>query len=349
MIDASIFVLVTPGNREHLSACLASLSNTLPPGSRVATILVPQGDVGDLTGSLDQTPPRLTGRISVPAATGANSLAARRNAAVAADRAPTFCFLEAGTILRPGWLPPMLDLLHRAPRAGCVGNLHREPYSGLIEHAGLRFDAGGLPTGGPVLALPPREACARYPAVSLACAVVTRALLERIGGFDEKFSGPLGDVDFCLRAAASGTRHYVANRSVVYHHADLTPAPSAAADLALYRERWGNRAVAAHARRARIRRANFSAPYTLETWEMAREDRRLQRLQILQDRRDGRTYLGKHLHRPWRYNYARLCTALGKALAPLPPALPLAPGAPPLALADLDRPDDGWLFDPPPR
>ena len=346
--DLSVLIFVQPGGEEQLSRCLESLRRTLPPRLPAEVILVP-GGVGDSSRAPLPTPPPDGWRVLPPGDAWHQPLAARRNAAVAATRAATLCLLDSGTVLLPGWLPPMLDLLRRAPRAGCVGNLHREPYSGLIEHAGWRFDAEGLPTAGPTLALPPRETWDRHPAVSLACAVFARALFERVGGFDERFHGLFGDVDFCLRTASVGCRHYVTNRSVVYHFPGTTLNPSTAADRVLYRERWGNRARAAHLRRAFLRAPTAVTSYSPEAWELAREDRRLQRLQILQTRRDGRTYLCKHLHRPWRYNYARLCTALGKALHPLPPALPLAPGSPASIVADTARPDDGWLFDPPPQ
>ena len=337
-------ILLAPSvDPAHTAACLASLVRTLPP--RLTCEVVFFGQPG-LT-----PPPQMTFHALSPSPSG--NLAAARNAAVAASRAPLLCFLSPGTALLPGWLPPMLDLLHRAPLAGCIGNVHREPYSGLIDHAGLRFDAAGLPTpAGRNHALLPRETSDRHPAVSLACGLLTRALFDRLHGFDAQFHGPLGDADFCLRAAALGCRHYVANRSVVYHdaEADLSSAHNlGTADLALFHARWGARASAAHVRRSSLRSHHPAIAYSPERWEMARETRRLQRQAIRDTRRDGFTYLRKHLHRPWRYNYTRLCRALVQAFPPLPPVLPPSPSPSHQPISDLERPDDGWLFDPPPQ
>ena len=314
-------------------ACLESLTRTLPSSSTHERLLFEKPGF---------TPPSTTNLRVLPLPpTG--SLAAARNAAVAASRAPLLCFLSPGVSFLPGWLPPMLDLIRRAPHAGCVGNVHREPYSGLIDHAGLRFDAAGLPLSiGRNQALLPRHASDRHPAVSFACCLVTRALFDQLNGFDDQFHGPLGDVDFCLRAAALGYRHYVANRSAVYHDTGADGPismddSSAASDLALYSSRWGDRARAAHVRRAALRRHLTTAPYSPEGWEMARETRRLQRRAIRDTRRDGFTYLCKHLHRPWRYNYARVCRALLQAFPPCHllsrPRPPDPPGCPPTSTA----------------
>ena len=338
-------ILLRPSTDPALTrACLQSLEHTLPSRPAHEVILFEQPGF---------TPPSVATLRVLPPSTS-SGLAAARNAAVAASRAPLLCFLSPGATLLPGWLPPMLDLLRRAPHAGCIGNVHREPYSGLIDHAGLRFDAAGLPVpAGRNQALLPREVSDRHPAVFFACGLVTRELFDQLHGFDERFRGPLGDVDFCLRAAALGYRHYVANRSVVYHDtgADLTDisTDSAASDLALYFTRWGDRARAAHVRRTALRRNLSAIPYASEGWEIARETRRLQSQAIHDTRRDGFTYLRKHLHRPWRYNYTRLCRALVQALRPLPAALPSSPVKPCQEISDLTRPDDGWLFDPPPQ
>ena len=328
----------------HTHSCLENLARTFPsPFTREVVFFEQPGFI---------TPPPSATLHVLPPPPSAN-LAAARNAAVAATSAPLLCFLSPGVTLLSGWLPPMLDLLRRAPHVGCIGSVHREPYSGLIDHAGLRFDAAGLPVpAGRNQALLPRDASDRHPAVSFACCLVTRALFDRLHGFDERFHGALGEADFCLRAATLGYRHYVANRSVVYHDpaADLADGSphSADADFDLYSNRWGYRVRAAHARRTALRRDLAATPYSSEGWEMAREARRLQRQVIRDTRRDGFTYLRKHLHRPWRYNYTRLCRALAQAFPPLLPPLPPSPTRSSRPISDLARPDDGWLFDPPP-
>ena len=225
----------------------------------------------------------------------------------------------------PGWLEPMLRLLRgeNAKTIGCVGNVHREPYSGLIDHAGIAFDADGLPVPtGRNQALLPREMFVRCPAVSAACCLVNRSVFAALDGFDERFVSRFADVDFCLRAAGLGRRHFVANRSVVYHHHHPPERADADADLFLYRARWGDRARAFFREREARRGEREFSP---ERWETAREVRRQRRQDVRDARQDGRRYLGKHWFRPWLYNYGRVCRALVQSTHPLPAALPRPP------------------------
>lgn len=332
-----VSVLLPLGDQpERNRACLESLARTLPSNWRGEVVLIadhfPENDA----------PPFKRCRVA-PAESPHRPAALQ--AAVRSVSAPILCFLDPDTVFLPGWLPPMLHVLQTAAHAGSVGNIQREPYSGLIDHAGIGFDARGLPVpAGRNLALLPRDKSDRRAAVSMACCLVRRDAFERVGGFDPGFHGPLAEVDFCLRAAAAGWRHYVANRSVVYRYNDA-PSLSDDPDLPLHVERWGRRALACHERRDRFRRESPGRSFSPERWEMAREARRLLRLEILDTRAHGWRYLRKHCLRPWRYNLGRVCRALVQALAPPPAPLPPIPGAP----ADVARPDDGWLFDPPPQ
>ena len=333
----NISVLLSLGEQpERNRACLESLARTLPPGWRGEVVLIADHPPENIL-------PLLKCCRVVPA--GSPHRPAALQAAIRNLSAPILCFLDADTVFLPGWLPPMLRLLKTAPNAGCVGNVQREPYSGLIDHAGIGFDARGLPVPvGRDLALLPRDRTDRRAAVSMACCLVRRDVFERIGGFDPGFQGPLAGVDFCLRAAEAGYRHYVANRSVVYRYNDA-PSFSDDPDLALYLERWGRRARAAHERRDRFRHALPGPSFSAERWELAREARRLVRLEIRDTHVHGWRYLRKHWRRPWRYNLGRVCRALVQALTPPPAPMPPIPGSP----ADTARPDDGWLFNPPPQ
>lgn len=281
----------------------------------------------------------------------ARGYAANNNAAARLARAPILCLLNNDTALLPGWLEEMLRVLARAPAAGCVGNIQREPLSGLIDHIGITFNAAGNPVhAGKDTPAPPRARHTRWPAVTAACCVVRRDLYERLSGLDEGFSNGFEDVDFCLRAAEQGAAHYVANRSVIYHHISASPGrhQREAENLRIFRERWGGR-ISAYLERCR---AAGLRPGSLQNgaeewqgaWRLAREARSSRRRVIRTERQNGRRYLRKHLLRPWRYNYGRLCNALVQATHPLPPEIrpfPLGPGAGSAI-------EDAWLFDPPP-
>ena len=329
-MDPAIILSVHDESLEHCRATLESLDRTLPPRWSGPVFIV------DRTG---------TGLLPTPPRPGWRTLRTPLNAAVSTIDASVLCLLESGTILLPGWLPPMLRRLHADPHAGCIGNVQREPYSGLIDHLGIGFDPDGLPVllGKGSVTLP-RETSDRRAAVSVACCLIRREAFTQLGGFDARFRGALGGVDFCLRAAEAGYRHYVANRSVVYRY-DAAGSISDEPDLPFYRERWGHRAAVCYVRRDRLRCQGTGESFSPEHWEMMRETRRVLRLEINEVHGMGRRYLAKHWYRPWRYNAHRIFHALAQALASLPPPLPPIPGRP----ADTARADDGWLFDPPPQ
>ena len=115
-----------------------------------------------------------------------------------------------------------------------------------------------------------------------------------------------------------GYRHFVANRSVVYHQAATAAATpgddEADADLRLYRARWGDRARAYH--REREARAGETA-FSPENWETARERRRQARQDLLDARRDGRRYLDEA---PGPAVALQLRSGLPRAHAGRPPA-----------------------------
>ena len=66
-----------------------------------------------------------------------------------------------------------------------------------------------------------------------AAMLVPRAVLERVGGFDEELFLYSEDVEWSLRAAAAGYRHFVVGDSVVRHHVSAS-AGGESSPLTLY-------------------------------------------------------------------------------------------------------------------
>ena len=221
--------------------------------------------------------------------------AANNNVGARMARAPLLCLLNNDTFLLPGWLDPMARLAHWDPGVGLVGNVQREPVSGLIDHFGTYFRPGsGLPIhAGKNRAAAPREPYLAWPAVTAACCVIRRALFEELGGFDEDYRNGFEDIDLCLRATARGYRHFVANRSVIYHHVSASPGRRKHEDEneARFQARWQGRVP-------------IGMPDVVGIDDL---------------RREGSRYLRKHLLRPWRYNYGRVSRALEQRLTPWPP------------------------------
>ena len=220
--------------------------------------------------------------------------AANNNHGARIARAPLLCLLNNDTTLLPGWLEPMARLARRLPDVACVGNVQREPMTGLVDHAGIYFDDDGearhVAKDEPA---PPREDYLEWPAVTAACCVVRRRVFLDLGGFDEAFHNGGEDVDFCLRARTRGFRHFVANRSLIYHHVSASPGrkQSESNNRRVFRERW--------------------LAY-LQTAARARQT-------LAEQRQEGRRYLHKHRWHPWRFNGWRFCRAVEQVLSPVPP------------------------------
>ena len=219
--------------------------------------------------------------------------AANNNLGARLARAPLLGLLNNDLVLTPRWLEPMARLATMLPDVACVGNVQREPVGGLIDHYGIVFSADGDALhAGRNTCVPPQEPYLEWAAITAACCVLRRDVFRQMGGFDEAFRNGFEDVDFCLRAGTKGYRHYVANRSVVYHHVSASPGrkESEEANLTLFRQRWQG--------------------------YLSTEGRR--QVTVADRQHAGRRYLWKHRWQPWRYNFWRAGRAVEQIWAPDP-------------------------------
>ena len=110
------------------------------------------------------------------------------------------------------------------PRVGCVGALLLYP-NGNIQHGGVIV---GMHSGADhaYRDLKPAHNVHRsrsqlltgWGAVTGACMMLRKALLEEVGGFDEGLPVEFNDVDLCLRLGQLGYRHVIPPEAVLLHH-----------------------------------------------------------------------------------------------------------------------------------
>jgi GT2 family glycosyltransferase len=135
---------------------------------------------------------------------------AAKNHAVAQTDSPWLLFLDGNVVaMDPDWLTIMAEYVQR-PETGAVGPRLINP-GGTIEHAGLVLGVNGMaqsafhgfPAEHPGVNRQ-LQMTRNYSAVSGACLLMRREVFQQIGGFDEKLSGVLADVDLCLKLRDAG-------------------------------------------------------------------------------------------------------------------------------------------------
>jgi len=140
---------------------------------------------------------------------GAND-SAGKNYAVNQTGSPWLLFLDdAMEVIDPDWLTIMAEHIQRT-EVGAVGARLLSP-SGTVEHAGIVVGVNaiaqpafrGFPAEHPG-ANRQLRVTRNCTAVSSACMLTRREILQQVGGFDESLSGALADVDLCLKIRRAG-------------------------------------------------------------------------------------------------------------------------------------------------
>lgn len=207
-------VMVTYGGWKWVREALASLIEHTEPVYEVIVVD---------NASPDETPERLRQEIEgakVVFNPGNLGFAAGINRGVCYSTAPHVALLNSDAMVRPGWLPPLLEVLQTDPRAAAVVPM-------LLNLDGTLQEAGSLLGGdGTTLAWGagddpgrPEYRFRRYiDYASAACLLMKRSTFLSVGGLDARY--PVAyyeDVDMCLALAERGLRIVYEPRSTVMH------------------------------------------------------------------------------------------------------------------------------------
>jgi glycosyltransferase involved in cell wall biosynthesis len=251
--EPEVCVLIATRDRaERLRANLETLrAQTLAP-ERFEVIVVDDGSTDDTQDVLAAE--RRHGRLALHALAhrGAAGPAAVRNTGWPQSRAPLIAFTDDDCEADPRWLEALVTA-----------------WSGAADHAlqgPTRPIAREQPAQTPFsYTYDIRELNLDFPTCNIA---YPRALLERLGGFDESFGQASGeDTDLAWRAIESGCRIDFAEQALV-HHAVVEVGP---AGMLRRVWRWGD-AMSAYARHARLRRERlyYRFFFNLSHWYLLR-------------------------------------------------------------------------------
>jgi glycosyltransferase involved in cell wall biosynthesis len=141
--------------------------------------------------------------VSVRLAPGTGSAARQRNVAWRAGSAPVVLFTDDDCRPPPDWVERMAAAVDRHPGAVVQGAVRPDPVEEHLLYAAPH--ARSLRVDPPV----PWGQCANiaYP----------RAVLERLGGFDEGFARAGEDADLALRAIEAGVAYVGAPEALTFH------------------------------------------------------------------------------------------------------------------------------------
>lgn len=163
---------------------------------------------------------------------------AARNQGIAISKGEQMVFMDNDVMVTPGWLPRLLFHLAIDKYSGCVGCLSdRAAHNQQLEYAG---DSSPAALRGFADSLADQNSRQYRPQAMLTSflLMVSRGLIETIGGFDERFS-PWGfeDDDFSMRAHLAGYQNRVA-MDVFVRHEPYTGTGKQKAHMALLQRNW---------------------------------------------------------------------------------------------------------------
>lgn len=197
MTGPEVSVVIPTRDREtRLAFALEGLARQTLPSERFEVIVVRAEERGRLA----TAPAGLRCRfLALPGSTGAGS---QRNRGWHAAEGSLVAFMDDDCRPAPEWLERLLDAAQRRPGTIIQGRTEPDPDERRLLHGLARSISITCPS-------PWYETCnILYP----------RALLERLGGFDESFPGAWGeDTDLALRALELGASVAYAENALVWH------------------------------------------------------------------------------------------------------------------------------------
>ena len=221
----TLSVVIPVHNKWELTAaCLRSLAEHTPGGD-VAVIVVDNASADDTSGACPALGSSLFGRrFRYRRFENNRNFGPACNAGAALADSDLLFFLNNDTLLTPGWLPPLQDALAAEPDLVGVGPLLADD---TVQHLGIVITPAGGSIGhlyaGLPLAHPLARRRRRFPAITGAALMVSRALFLEAGGFREAYVHGFEAGDFCLALAENGGVMSVIPESRVIHFESQTP------------------------------------------------------------------------------------------------------------------------------
>lgn len=242
MTPALSIIIVSFNTRDHLERCLASLHQPSPTVSHEIIVV----DNSSTDGSADAA--RRFPNVQVIDAGGNRGFSVANNRGIRASRGTNLLLLNSDTVVPPGAIDVLMDVLAHHPEASVIGprlvdgagraELSFGPMMGPLSEwrqgrLVRRLAAGDVATVARVDAWTRQEQWPDW--VTGACLLVRRADAEAVGLLDERFFMYTEDVDFCASIRARGGRVLFTPAAEVVHLGGRSKATAPGATHAAYR------------------------------------------------------------------------------------------------------------------
>lgn len=131
------------------------------------------------------------------------------------------CLLNNNTIVTKGWLTEMMNVFKEEKAIDTVGAKLIHPGKGTIQHAGVIQLSSGIPDHiyfNKLINYPPANIRKEYFAVTGACMLIPKNILEEVGELDEEYLNGWEDMDLCQKIKGLGYKIFYEPKALVYHY-----------------------------------------------------------------------------------------------------------------------------------
>jgi GT2 family glycosyltransferase len=221
--------------------CLAGIAESIDQVPAGIVVVDSARDEAEMMAAIDDAPLPVT-RVRYPPGDPFNYQRAVNVGAEVAGGTHVLFLNDDVVPIEPDWLTRMAELV-TLPGVGIVGALLRFPDS-TLQHAGVQIgeasghryhDAPGDARGHRFELLHPGNP----EAVTGACMLVRREVLDQVDGHDEGYVHVFGDVDLCFRATEAGWRIAWCSGAELEHDESASyGAAVSSADIERFERRW---------------------------------------------------------------------------------------------------------------
>lgn len=207
-------IILTHNQLEHTQRCLHSIEQHTPQPHEIIVV-----DNASTDGTLEYLRRYQAERPTVRVIANAENLgfAAGNNQGLALAQGDHVVLLNNDTVVTGGWLSALLAVLQQHPETGMVGPVTNR-ISGPQQIDVTYHTLDDMPAFAAQWSAKHTGKSVEFLRIVGFCLMARRAVIDRLGGLDERYGiGNFEDDDFCLRAAAMGFNARIALDAFVHH------------------------------------------------------------------------------------------------------------------------------------